>query len=113
MASLKGKKTMQSLLKKGFTKTNSHHHIFEFWHNKKLIASTRTSHNDQDINDPLITAMSKQCLMDRDFFVAFAQCTKSKDDYIQLLETKGEIKEGPAASKAAQQKPANKSRKGR
>jgi hypothetical protein len=98
MASLKGKKTIQSLTKKGFTKTNSHHHMFEFWYDKKLIASTRTSHNNQDINDPLITAMSKQCLMDRDFFIAFAQCTKSKDDYIKVLITKGEIKEDAVPS---------------
>jgi len=91
MAVLKASKTEQSLRKKGFIQDNSHHHYFEFWHEDKLISSTYTSHNDQDINDYLIRAMSKQCLMEKQFFIEFIKCTKSKDDYIDLLVSKGEI----------------------
>lgn len=92
MASLKGKKTTQNLLKKGFTKSEGDHHFFEFWHNGVLITKTRTSHNSQDINDHLIKAMSSQCRVDKDFFQEFAKCTKSKDDYIDKLTYNGIIK---------------------
>lgn len=91
MAVLKATKTKQSLKKKGFIQDNSHHHYFEFWHDGKVIATTYTSHNNEDIDDYLIKAMSKQCLMDKPFFVEFIKCTKSQDDYISLLKSKGEI----------------------
>jgi len=95
MAVLKATKTKQSLKKKGFTQDNSHHHYFEFWHEGKVIATTYTSHNNEDIDDYLIKAMSKQCLMDKPFFVEFVKCTKSQDDYISLLKSKGEIVDKP------------------
>jgi hypothetical protein len=95
MAVLKATKTKQSLKKKGFIQDDSHHHYFEFWHDGKVIATTYTSHNNEDIEDYLIKAMSKQCLMDKPFFVEFVKCTKSKDDYINLLKSKGEIVEAP------------------
>ena len=95
MAVLKAIKTKQSLKKKGFTEDNSHHHYFEFWHDGKVIATTYTSHNSEDIDDYLIKAMSRQCLMDKPFFVEFIKCTKSKEDYIILLKSKGEIVDKP------------------
>jgi len=95
MAVLKATTTKQSLQKKGFTKDNSHHHYFEFWHDGKVIATTYTSHNNEDIDDHLIKAMSRQCLMDKPFFVEFVKCTKTKDDYISLLKSKGEIVDQP------------------
>ncbi|TZF84059.1 hypothetical protein FW774_11490 [Pedobacter sp. BS3] len=85
MAVLKDKKTRQNLLKKGFVNSDSHHHFYEFWHNGTLIAKTRTSHNGQDIDDYLIKSMSQQCKVDKDFFKAFAKCTKSQNDYINEL----------------------------
>jgi len=86
MASLKAKKVIASLLKKGFIEDDNHHHYFEFWHNGILISRTYTSHNSQDINDYLIAAMRKQCNMDKDFFLEFVDCIKTKEDYIQLLK---------------------------
>lgn len=94
MASLKGKKTNQSLLKKGFAKAEGDHHVFEFWHNDIFITKTKTSHNSQDINDYLIKAMSNQCKVDKEFFIEFVRCTKSKDDYIDKLIENGTIKTG-------------------
>ena len=91
MAVLKSNSAKKSLRKKGFTQDESHHHYFEFWHDGKIIATTYTSHNNEDIDDYLIKAMSKQCLMDKPFFIEFIKCTKSKDDYIELLISKGEI----------------------
>ncbi|MFM7357312.1 MAG: hypothetical protein ACKO1T_01935 [Sediminibacterium sp.] len=86
MASLNGRKTNRNLLKKGFQESNKDHRFFEFWHKGVFITKTKTSHNDQDIYDPLIIAMSKQCKVSKDFFKKFATCEKSKDDYVKELE---------------------------
>jgi len=93
MAVLNSKKAISNLLQKGFIKENSHHRYryYEFWHNDKLVARTYSSHNDQELNDYLIKSMAKQCLMSKNFFVEFARCTKSKADYINLLEEQGGI----------------------
>ncbi len=89
MASLNGKNTNKNLLKKGFAKYNNDHNFFEFWHKGMLITRTKTSHNSQDITDGLISAMSKQCKVSKDFFKKFAKCEKSQDDYISELITNG------------------------
>ena len=91
MAALKGKTTNRNLLSKGFAKSNNDHRYFEFWHNGVFVTKTKTSHNDQDIYDPLIAAMSKQCKVGKEFFKEFAKCTKSKEDYIRELEKSGVI----------------------
>ena len=88
MAVLKAKDTNKNLLKKGFVKYEGDHNYFEFWHKGVLTTRTKTSHNNQDIGDALIGAMSKQCKVSKDFFKEFARCEKSKDDYIaQLIES--------------------------
>jgi len=91
MASLKAKKVVASLLKKGFVKDECHHHYFEFWHMGNLVARTYTSHNNEDINDFLISTMRKQCLMEKEFFLEFVKCTKTLQDYIQLLSDNNQI----------------------
>lgn len=91
MAVLDAKKSISNLLKKGFVKSDSHHHYYEFWHEGKLIAKTYTSHNGQDLNEYLIGSMSKQCIMPKKFFIEFAKCTKSSADYVKLLQECGEI----------------------
>lgn len=91
MPVLKSNKVDKNLQKKGFIKIESHHHYFEFWHQDKLIARTRTSHNNQDINSYLISSMSKECRMPKQFFIEFCKCTKDKKDYITLLEENEDI----------------------
>jgi hypothetical protein len=91
MASLNAKSTIANFLKKGFIKSNSHHHYYEFWYEDKLIAKTYSSHNNEPINDYLIGSMRRQCNMDKPFFIEFAKCTKSKEDYILLLKKEGLI----------------------
>lgn len=91
MASLNGKDTNKNLLKKGFVKNDNDHHFFEFWHNGIFVTKTKTSHNSQDIGDPLISAMSKQCKVDKEFFKKYARCEKSKDDYVAELLASGII----------------------
>lgn len=91
MSSLPAKKTISNFKKKGFVQSEGDHHFFEYWYNGKLITRTRTSHNSQTIDDYLIMMMYKQCSMDKNFFIEFAKCTKSEDDYINLLKSKGQI----------------------
>ncbi len=87
MAALKAKTTNKHLLKKGFKQVEGDHHWFEFWHNGIYITRTKTSHNDQDIHDKLISLMSKQCKVSSIFFKQFAKCEKSKEEYIAELIT--------------------------
>ena len=91
MPVLKPQKILSALLKKGFIDDNSHLHYYEFWHNGQLVARTYTSHSAREIDDYLISAMSKQCKMDKQFFLAFINCTKLKDDYLELLKIKNII----------------------
>jgi predicted RNA binding protein YcfA (HicA-like mRNA interferase family) len=85
MPSFKARTVNASLLKKGFTKEEGHHHYYEFWHNGKLIARTYSSHSGKDIDEYLISAMRKQCNMDKNFFLEFVKCSKSREDYLNLL----------------------------
>lgn len=98
MAALKGKTTNKNLLNKGFQKYAGDHNIFEFWHNGVFILKTKTSHNNQDIGDKLIGAMSKQCRVSAPFFKEFAKCTKSKDEYVQELINTGTIEVKPVVA---------------
>ena len=85
MAILDARLTNTNFLKKGFVKASGDHNYFEFWYKGGLIARTKTSHNNQDIDNYLIGLMSKQLKMDKLFFIAFAKCTKKYEDYISLL----------------------------
>lgn len=91
MPVLDSKTTVANLCKKGFKKTDSHHHILEFWHNGKMILHTRTSHNNQDINSHLIAQMSKQCKLPKKQFMDLARCPLSYDDYLLMLKHDGVI----------------------
>lgn len=91
MASLDAKKTRANLLKKGFIESPGDHHYFEFWHDGKFITKTKSSRNSEPIHDGLIGAMASQCKMKPPFFKDFARCTKSQEQYIELLKSTGYI----------------------
>jgi len=91
MAELNAKQTDRNLLKKGFNENGGDHHYYEFWHDGKFIAKTRTSRGTGTIHKALIGAMSKQCKVSQSFFKDFASCTKSKEDYIAELKKNGII----------------------
>lgn len=86
MASLNSDKVHKNLKKKGFIQSPGDHNFFEYYSGGKLIVTTRTSHNKQDIGDSLISAMSKQCKVKKDFFKEFISCTKSQSDYDKELK---------------------------
>jgi hypothetical protein len=91
MSILDPKNTISNLCKKGFVKVDSHHHVLEFWYEEKMILHTRTSHNNQDINDYLISQMSKQCKLSKKQFMDLANCPLSHDEYVKILKQNGLI----------------------
>ena len=89
---LKTKNIERSLLKKGFSKDYSDHIRFVFMYDgKDTEFSTKISHSHSEIGDNLISKMSKQLFMTKDFFKGFVDCEKSEDNYIAMLQDKGEI----------------------
>lgn len=81
----------RSLKKKGFIENNTHHKVFEFFHNGKMILHTKVSHNGKDINDYLIAQMKNQCMLNKQEFVDLIKCPLKKEKYIKILEKKGAI----------------------
>lgn len=93
MASLKGKKTLNNLLNKGFLKSNKDHKFLEFWHNGRYVLQTFCSHNGQDIDDYLIAKMKKQCHLDKQQFLDLANCPLSQEEYVRILIKNGTLQE--------------------
>jgi hypothetical protein len=95
MAVLDPKKTIKNLQKKGFTEplNKSTDHIrLEFWHNGKLTrANTKLSHNNQDLNDFLISKMSKQVCLTKNQFIDLAECPLGQKEYEAILKEQGFI----------------------
>lgn len=86
MAVLDPKKTHKSLLKKGFVENNSHHIMYEFFHEGKYILHTHASHNGQDIDDYLISKMKSQCKLSKQQFLDLINCPLTKEKYIEILK---------------------------
>jgi len=86
MAVFKANKVMKSLKKKGFVESNSDHKRFELFYQGKLVLSTKTSHNNQDIGDALIKSMSHQCKLSKTDFFNLINCPLSKEEYIKKLK---------------------------
>ena len=92
MGVLDSRKTYNNLKKKGFVDADgkSKDHIrVEFWHNGKLTrCRTKLSHNGQELNDYLISQMSKQISLSKSQFVDFAECKLKESDYVEILKSK-------------------------
>lgn len=96
MAALDSRETLSNLRKKGFTESaigKSKDHIrVEYIHEGKLTRiNTKFSHDGQDINDYLISQMSKQIGLSKKEFKDFAKCLLSQSGYIDLLKSKNII----------------------
>src|SRR5262245_33867465 len=89
------KQTKQSLLSKGFRSEEGHHHFFTYYYKGKMVARTRMSHNNEDINDYLIAQMRKQCQLSKDEFIDLINCPLDENGYIASLKKSGVIKEDP------------------
>jgi len=83
------------MVKKGFQEASNKsvdHKRIEFWHKGKLTrCRTKFSHNGEEINDWLISQMSKQVSLSKKQFIEFAKCTLSQDMYVEILKEKNII----------------------
>ena len=85
--------TKQSLLKKGFKVDESHHHYLTYYYKGKMVARTRMSHNNQDVNDFLISQMRKQCQLTKNEFIDLINCPLDEKGYIESLKKSGIIED--------------------
>ena len=79
-------------MSKGFVQAPGHHQFLEFWFNGKFILQTYCSHNNQDIDDYLITMMKNQCRLKKDDFLDLANCPLSREGYVTKLVESGMIR---------------------
>ena len=95
MATLDAKQTLKNLKSKGFAVAKSKsvdHNLIEFWYNGKLTrARTKISHGEKELNDYLISCMSKQTLLSKNEFIDLAKCPMSQTEYEKILRNKGFI----------------------
>ena len=90
MATLKAKDVERALCKKGFVEYNKDHKKFFLYVNgERTSISTKTSHNNQDINNHLQSFMSTQMHLTKNEFLLFVACTISEEKYVEILKSKG------------------------
>ena len=84
----------ESLEKKGFSRRESHHHIFVYFtlDGRKTRAWTKTSHSPKmrDIADNLLGQMARQCLVTKPQFLNLVDCPMSRKEYDQHPADQGE-----------------------
>lgn len=86
MTAINANKVESSLKRKGFIQEPGDHRYFYFYYNGELTdIRTKTSNCKQDINDYLISQMSKQVHLSKKDFVKLVTCTLSKEEYEKKL----------------------------
>ena len=100
-----------ALEKKGFQRTEGHHHFFTY-HTKageKTRVNTQTSHGSKhrEISHTIAKRMASQCKLKSKEFANFVECSLSQDQYERKLEELGEIqlvnKQCESSSRSRQQ----------
>lgn len=92
MSVLDSRKTFTNLKKKGFVEEENKspdHKRLVLEHKGKFVASTKISHNGQDIGDSLIKHMHLQCHLSKQEFLDLAKCPMSKEQYFKILSDQG------------------------
>jgi hypothetical protein len=95
MSTWKTKDIRKSLLVKGFQETNTHHEMYWLYvGTRKTSVRTRISHSESEYGDRLLNQMAKQVGLNRAEFDELIECPLSRDEYVQLLKTRGIVKLG-------------------
>lgn len=88
----KKSKVEASLQKKGFEKSERHHHYFSYVtiEGKRTAIKTKTSHTPKmkDIPDNLLSQMAKQCKVDKKHFIDLIDCSLDQKGYEKILCSK-------------------------
>ncbi len=92
MPTIDVKNITRSLLYKGFKKEDRDHRFYVYYDGGKRTAiHTKISHSEKEIGGPLIGMMSRQMHLSTDEFRRFVKCTLSKEQYADILRSKGFI----------------------
>ncbi len=90
MTTRKSGRIEKALTKKGFSKEQSHHTYFIFFHNgKKTGLYTYLSHGKKEISKTLRSKMADQLHLSPSDFDEVIDCTKSKEDLTRQYEERG------------------------
>jgi len=90
LVSLKARKLVKGLQKKGFVQATGDHTFLILWINgKKTSIYTKVSHGSSEIADYLVNKMSIQLKLEKQDFLDLVNCPLSLVDYLGLLETQG------------------------
>lgn len=77
---------ISGLKQKGFVQSEGDHHFFRLHiDGKKQIISTKVSHGEREIGDPLLGKMARQIGLSRRDFLQLVDCPLTFDRYVELL----------------------------
>ena len=88
----------KSLLAKGFRAKEGDHNYFNYYSKagKKTAVFTKTSHGAREIDDSLLSRMSKQCKLSNKDFGLLIDCPLDRDAYETKLIAQGAVEASPA-----------------
>ena len=90
LATLKTRKILSSLQKKGFVQAERDHTFLILCVNgKKTSIRTKVSHGNKEIDNYLINKMSLQVKLERKDFLDLISCPLSLKQYLEELKTQG------------------------
>ena len=90
MATLKARKILSGLEKKGFVQAEGDHtYLILYVNGKKTSIRTKVSHGSNEINDYLINKMSMQVKLERKKFLDLVNCPLSLERYLEELRSQG------------------------
>ena len=92
MSSYRPQEVAGALLRKGFQKDKTHHHMFWLVVNgKRTSIRTRYSHSDREIDEGRIRQMSQQMKLSKRQFSDFVDCRLSGEEYADMLLDRGDV----------------------
>jgi len=93
MPVLKSKNVENALCNKGFTRSNNDHRVFWFYvDGKRTSIHTKTSHNNQDIDNYLQSCMARQMQLTKNEFLLFISCQMNYETYVKRMKSRGYLK---------------------
>lgn len=90
MTTLKVRDVLNSLMKKGFVRSEGdHRHLIFYCNGKKTPIRTKVSHGSREVDDSLINLMSVQIRIEKKQFIDMVNCPFTHDDYLRELQSQG------------------------
>ena len=83
----------RGLVKKGFQRTESHHHFFVYYScdGKKTTVKTKTSHGTRELSSYILQQMARQIQLSKIDFLNLIDCPMSRHQYEEHLVSLAKI----------------------